>query len=214
MNAAQVNPRKVRGRPPGPDAIDIRTSILDSAESLFARKGYAATSVRDIADEVGVNPAMIHYYFGNKRTLLQRVLERTLEPLAAAIASMKAAGQAPASEIIHLLFDTFSKHPNLPGLVVREVMLPGGVMQNHFLEYLAPRLGGAVPGILAREQAEGRMKQDLDPGICALIMLSMCAFPFAARQLAEPGLGISYDETGLQNLEEHIACLLDGGFSS
>ena len=85
-------------------------------------------------------------------------------------------------------------------------------MQNHFLEYLAPRLGGSVPELLVKEQSGGRMKRDLDPRISALIILSLCAFPFVARGLAEPALDISYDEAGLMKLEQHICRLLNEGF--
>jgi AcrR family transcriptional regulator len=211
---AQKTARKQKGRPAGSGAADIRQAILDSAEALFARKGYAATSLREIADEVNVNPAMVHYYFGSKRALLQQVLECTLEPLAATIAVMKAGDDAPISEIVRLLLRTFSEHPSLPALIVREVMLPGGVMQDHFLEYLAPRLGGSVPDLLKKEQSGGRMKLDLDPRISALIIISRCVFPFVARERAEPALGISYDEDGLVKLELAIHRLLNEGFSA
>ena len=205
--------RKPKGRPSGPESADIRADILDSAESLFARKGYAATSLREIAEQVGVNAAMVHYYFGTKLALLRHVLERTLEPLAAAISEMKTRNHAPVREIVQLLLHSFSKHPSLPALVAREVMLPGGVMQSHFLEYLAPRLGGSVPELIQKEQSGGRLQSDLDPRIIALIILSLCAFPFIAREMAEPALDISYDEAGLNRLEQHIGRLLDEGFS-
>ena len=210
---AKKSARKSQGRPAGPAVADIRGNILDSAESLFARKGYAATSLREIAEEVGVNPAMVHYYYGNKKALLRHVLERSLAPLAVAIAKMKAAKDAPVGAIVHLLLNSFSQHPSLPALVAREVLLPGGVMQEHFLEYLAPRLGGSVPALLMKEQSGGRMKPDLDPGTSALIILSLCVFPFIARKLAEPALGIAYDEAGLLKLEQHIGRLLNEGFS-
>lgn len=210
---ARKSGRKTQGRPAGPSPVDIREKILDSAELLFAQKGYAATSIREIAEEVGVNSAMVHYYFGSKHALLRHVLDRTLEPLAAAIAKMKTEENAPVGEIVHLLLNSFSRHPNLPALVAREVMLPGGVMQDHFLEYLAPRLGGSVPGLLLKEQAGGRIRQDLDPGTSALIILSLCAFPFIARNLAEPALDISYDKAGMMKLEQHIGRLLNEGFS-
>lgn len=52
--------------------------ILDTAERLFAGKGYDGTSVRDIAEEAGVNIAMISYYFGSKEKLMQALFqERT-----------------------------------------------------------------------------------------------------------------------------------------
>jgi TetR/AcrR family transcriptional regulator len=201
-----------RGRPAGTDTADIRAAILDAAETLFARKGYAATSVRQIAEAVDVNPAMVHYYFGSKHALLRQVLERTLEPLAAAIGVMRAAGQAPAADIARLLLRTFSQHPSLPILIAREVILPGGVMQEHFLQYLAPRLGGSVPGLIEKEQAAGRMHADTDPKVSTLILLSLCAFPFIARDLAGPALGITYDAEGLNLLERHIERLLQEGF--
>ena len=114
---------------------------------------------------------------------------------------------------MRLLLQNFSRHPSLPALVAREVMLPGGVMQDHFLEYLAPRLGGSVPELIQKEQSGGRLHSDLDPRISALIILSLCAFPFIAREMAEPALDISYDEAGLSRLEQHIGRLLDEGFS-
>lgn len=49
---------------------DKRVHILDSAEQLFAEKGFDGTSVRDIAGHAGVNLAMISYYFGSKEKLL------------------------------------------------------------------------------------------------------------------------------------------------
>lgn len=52
--------------------------IIGTAEKLFASKGFDGTSVRDIAEEAGVNIAMISYYFGSKEKLMQAVFaERT-----------------------------------------------------------------------------------------------------------------------------------------
>jgi AcrR family transcriptional regulator len=212
--AVSSKKQKRQGRPTGQNTGAIRQCILESAEQLFAQKGYAAVSVKEIAKLAKVNPAMIHYYFGSKNSLLQQVLEQTLEPLAEAIGTMRSAQDAQVSEIARLLLRTFSEHPYLPILVVREVLLPGGVMQEHFLAFLAPRLGGAVPELLAREQAGGRMRADIDPQISALTLLSLCAFPFFARNLAEPVLGISYDEAGLEKLEQHITLLLSEGYST
>ena len=53
------------------DYNDKQVQIIDAAEKLFADKGFEGTSVRDIADEAGVNVAMISYYFGSKEKLLE-----------------------------------------------------------------------------------------------------------------------------------------------
>jgi AcrR family transcriptional regulator len=50
--------------------------LLDTAEMLFSRKGFDGTSVRDIAEEAGINTAMISYYFGSKEKLMEEIFER------------------------------------------------------------------------------------------------------------------------------------------
>lgn len=53
------------------DYTDKQKQILETAEILFANKGFDGTSVRDIADEADINVAMISYYFGSKEKLLE-----------------------------------------------------------------------------------------------------------------------------------------------
>jgi len=208
----QVSERR-RGRPAETGQQDLKAQILDAAEELFSDKGYSATSVRRIADESGVNPALVHYYFGSKKSLLQEVLERALQPLVQAIAAMKTGPQASPELIVDLLLSMASNHPNIPRLLVREALLPGGEMQQHFTENMAPHLGGALPVLLDREISAGRMRPDSDPAISALLILAMCFFPFIARALAEPVLGIKFDENGVDLLKLQITELLTRGMA-
>jgi len=55
-----------------------QTQILETAENLFARKGFDGTSVRDIAEEAGVNIAMISYYFRSKEKLMEALFEQRM----------------------------------------------------------------------------------------------------------------------------------------
>jgi AcrR family transcriptional regulator len=61
--------------------IDTKEKILDSAQRLIGDRGYAATSVRDIIADAGVNLASIHYHFGSKDDLLDAVVERKARPV-------------------------------------------------------------------------------------------------------------------------------------
>jgi AcrR family transcriptional regulator len=64
---------------PGPQGIEInhmRDRILDASAQLFSEFGYSATSFRDIARVVQVNPALIGYYFGSKQRLFNEVYKR------------------------------------------------------------------------------------------------------------------------------------------
>ena len=53
-----------------------KARILDSAERLFAEKGYASTSVREVISDAAVNLAAVHYHFHSKQALLDAVVER------------------------------------------------------------------------------------------------------------------------------------------
>lgn len=217
MNARSQKPappvRRGRGRPSADDATGLRERILDEAEARFAHKGYAATSVREIADAVDVNPAMIHYYFGNKHDLLRHVMERVLNPLGDALAGMKSSGAVTPMDVSRLMSDAAQRSPNLPLLMMREVLLPGGVMQAHFLEALAPRLGGALPGIFREEQDAGRLPRDFDPLILSLLVMALSMFPFIVRGVAESALGVDYSAAGIDALRSHMQRLLERGLT-
>jgi AcrR family transcriptional regulator len=212
MNALPKNSaRRGRGRPSPADGPDIREGILDTAEQLFASRGFAATSIREIAENVDVTPAMVHYYFGSKKRLLQAVMERALEPMAGAVAGIQKRGEVSLGDLTRLMYTMASEHPCLPQLITREVFLPGGQLQALFLRDFAPRLGGRLPTILEGEQRAGRLDPDADPGITALLLLSLCFFPFIARPAAESVLGVRYDADGLDSMAGQVSRLLERG---
>src|ERR1700709_902094 len=57
------------------DFSEKQIQIIETAEQLFAERGYDGTSVRDIADEADINVAMISYYFGSKEKLMEALFE-------------------------------------------------------------------------------------------------------------------------------------------
>ena len=59
---------------------DTARCILDAAEELFAERGFAETSLRNITTKAGVNLAAVNYHFGSKKSLIQAVFARFLNP--------------------------------------------------------------------------------------------------------------------------------------
>src|SRR5512139_929130 len=53
--------------------------ILDTSENLFAQLGYFGVTIKDVADKMGIHPALIHYYFDGKKALFDAVWERRME---------------------------------------------------------------------------------------------------------------------------------------
>jgi AcrR family transcriptional regulator len=89
-----------------------RLEILHAAARVFRRHGIAAAGMREIADEAGLSPGNLYYYFDSKDELLVFCQERTLEHMLAAVDAAKSAGQSCAEQLravlrahVHALLD-------------------------------------------------------------------------------------------------------------
>ncbi|NMM88742.1 TetR family transcriptional regulator [Rhodococcus sp. SRB_17] len=76
MNIRDIPPRS--GRRPGKS--ETRTQILDSARRAFSRNGFREATVRSIASDADVDPALIHHYFGSKEQLFTAAIALPLDP--------------------------------------------------------------------------------------------------------------------------------------
>jgi AcrR family transcriptional regulator len=75
-----TNPERKRpGRPAGPS--DTRERILASARELFARNGIDRTSIRAVAVGAGVDPALVHHYYGTKQQLFAAAIHIPIDPM-------------------------------------------------------------------------------------------------------------------------------------
>ena len=127
---------------------------------------------------------------------------------------MRHSGPERVEDIATLLFSMAAQHPAMPRLITREVLLSAGDMRETFNRDYAPKLGGALPGLIRKAQDAGRISREVDPGITALMVLSLCLFPFISRNVAGPVLGIAYDEEGLDRYLQHINTLFAQGITS
>ena len=89
-----------------------RLEILHAAARVFRRRGIAAAGMREIAEEAGLSPGNLYYYFDSKDELLLFCQERTLELMLAAVDAAKAVGQSSAAQLravlrahVHALLD-------------------------------------------------------------------------------------------------------------
>jgi AcrR family transcriptional regulator len=110
-----VTPPKHTGRRPGPTTT--RGAIEDIARKRFAEYGYDRTSMRQVAIEAGVDPALVTHYFGGKLDLFLAVVERPFDP-AALIDQVVGerpdqVGQRLAGAVLEVLEDEVARRPTL-----------------------------------------------------------------------------------------------------
>jgi len=100
--------------------------ILEIAEKLFMEKGYTATKTTEIANEAGVNHALLHYYFRTKENLFNKIYEQKINQLSGSF-SISVNDEFPFLEklkkVIEAHFDFLSKNPKLPLFIIREIVL-------------------------------------------------------------------------------------------
>jgi TetR/AcrR family transcriptional regulator len=208
--ASQGKPGRKRrpGRPTGTaHTAAIRSALLKAARELFAKRDFTAASVREIAAAARVNPAMIHYHFGDKDGLYRAMLEETLGPVLQKVQDLMDRGGRESQTSIHdaleAVMTMLAREPWVARLIVREVLAEEGPFREVFIREFAAKGGGRVPQLLQREKANGRVRKDLDPTLGALSFMSMALFPFIALPVAEKVFGIRMTDAFTRRLVEH-----------
>jgi AcrR family transcriptional regulator len=84
-----VSAAAAAGRRPG--NVDTRGEIVEAAKRVFAAKGYDGTSLRAVAREAGVDPALVHHYFEGKASLFVAAMALPFDPRAVAAHEQRAA---------------------------------------------------------------------------------------------------------------------------
>jgi AcrR family transcriptional regulator len=108
--AAPARSVKAPGRRSGAAAAATRERILRQAQRLFARKGYGATSLRELASAAGVRLFTLQHHFGSKQALyaeMMRCWEREVRELLAPLLAERGDPAALVERVVDALFDFF-----------------------------------------------------------------------------------------------------------
>lgn len=188
--AARASRKRAPGRPVGraaDDGVDLRRRLLDAAVERYARDGMAGASLRDIAEDAGVTPAMLHYYFGGKAALRAAAIEEVLMPVVSGLrAPLQRSGDdigALIAGFVEAVGEAAHAHPWLPPLWVREVLHADGALRDLMKERLAPMLARAMAQRFAEAQRDGRLNPRLDPRLLVPSLIGQTLFIAASAPL-------------------------------
>ena len=169
-----------------PDERESKERILDAAHAIFLRRGTVSARTQEIADEAGVNKALLHYYFGSKEALAEEVFRSAIGnffPRVFGILESEIALEEKAPLVISTYLDFLSAHPYLPGYVASEMHVHP--------ERIVAVFGGRGPApldVLRRQIADGVAAGSLLP-ISAeqfvVNLISLIVFPFFVRPALE-----------------------------
>lgn len=175
---------------PEPDQTS-RERILRVAGALFAEKGFAGASVREIAKTADLNISMISYYFGGKEGLYKEVLDGIFKPLLSMFQANAAMAGTARDKVVRLAGSVMSMHRKNPGplkMLLRELISPSFYFMTIARDF-APKIIGLLSGIFSEGIAKGEMRRDINPVNAAMSFMSMLNFYFTVRPIREKVLG-------------------------
>jgi len=169
-------------------------AILDAAVHLFSVHGYDGVSMRRIAEAAGVSKANIYHHFASKEALYFAIMRRSAEELAFLIENL-AEGKGTFNQRLQVFASAHLEHlfdnTERVRLVLREAFSGDEEKIRAVVEQM---LGGIVNRMIAifeTGQRAGLLRADLDPGLCATLLMGSDLFYFQAhallRQIPEAG---------------------------
>ena len=164
------------------DELSTEDKILLAAAKVFTEKGFSGTRTRDIAEEAGINLALLNYYFRTKEKLFEQVMKVKIILLFGQIIPIVTNEKTSLEEKIDLAsdkyFEILSKNPNLPIFVLSEIQKMTSDVKSILQFEKALIISNLMKEIKER-------KPDLNPFHFLLNFLSMTAFPFVVKPILQ-----------------------------
>jgi AcrR family transcriptional regulator len=162
------------------DPSSTEEKIRQAAKKVFLQKGYAGTRTRDIAEEAGINLALLNYYFRSKQKLFEVVMlekiQKLLFSLLPAINDSSTTIEEKIDLVVNNYIDVLTENPDLPIFVLSEIQ------KGNFETFPAlPIVKQVTKSVLFHQLAEKR--PDLNPAHFIVSLLGMTIFPFVARPI-------------------------------
>jgi len=185
-------------RLPGAHDGDTEHRILEAAHAVFLRRGTAGARMQEIADEAGVNKALLHYYFRTKDRLAQAVFQRAAQQLFPSVLAALASDtplEAKVAQVVQLELDHLTRRPYLPGYILSELHHHPDRLTQLIPLMLGVPLDEARRGLFTvlRHQIDERVRagtmRRIAPEQFVVNLLALCVFPFAARPMLMAMLG-------------------------
>ncbi|HVQ58192.1 MAG TPA: TetR/AcrR family transcriptional regulator [Solirubrobacterales bacterium] len=146
-------------------AVDKRRQILDAAVRVFARQGFHATRVSDIADEAGVAYGLVYHYFRSKDEVLNELFVERWSLLLTAIEEADQAGGSHRDRmaaVASFIIDSYKHDPELMKVIIVEVTRAANSFGRTHLTEIR-RAYNSIAKIVADGQEAGEFRRDIDP---------------------------------------------------
>ncbi len=211
------NAKKISGANTSAKGEDTtREQLLDAATTLFAERGIAATTVAQIAAQVGVTSAMVHYYFKTRDQLLDAIVEERIMRFTAMVWDSFTGNEADPVVLVKGLVDRLLKAcdamPWLPPLWIREIVNEGGLLREKTMQRVSLDRQRRFAECVSAGQKRGEVNEGIDPRLLYMSIIGLTLLPMAAAKIWSriPIL----EGVGKDDLARHVTALLMHGLAN
>jgi AcrR family transcriptional regulator len=168
-----------------PQNLSTEAKIRAAARTVFHKKGFAATRTRDIAEEAGINLALLNYYFRSKEKLFQIIMMETMKHFMNGMIGVfndeKTNLESKIQRVALSYIDLMIKDPEIPLFILSEIRAN---VDDFFSQMPIAKviLNSALMRQYKKAQADGEIS-NMEPIHFLINLMSMMVFPFAAAPM-------------------------------
>jgi len=161
--------------------------IKEAAKKLFTRKGFAATRTRDIAEEAGINLALLNYYFRSKQKLFDIIMlenfKQFIQGITVKVYDETATIEEKIEKIATAYIDFLTLHPDLPLFILNELRGNPSDIAEKINEEVAPMRLHLMKQLQNASNA-GKIPA-IDPFHFVANVIGLTVFPFVAKPILQ-----------------------------
>lgn len=185
------------------DELGTEQKILVAARKVFFQKGMAGARMQDIANEAGINKALLHYYFRTKEQLFETIFQESAGRFIPRVKQILSSDESFYTKIERFCNEYITmaiSNPFIPMFVLSEA-------NNKTADFLQKLFSGAAPDLsIFKKQLEdeikaGRVRPTIQLEQLLMHMLGICIFPFLSRPILNAIFNID-NEQFIQLMEE------------
>jgi AcrR family transcriptional regulator len=168
------------------EPLQTEEHIKQTAKKVFFQKGLLNATTQQIADEAGVNRALINYYFRSRDLLFKKVLEEAIAETRTKIDSIFESDEpfkTKISKYLDVFIDRNAEFPYIQNFIITEIMQDQDKMKEYFSKKRSHLLKHILPP-LKLEIEKGTMSS-VEPEHFIVNMMSMCSYPLIAKPVIQ-----------------------------
>ncbi len=207
----KVNKNNKVGRPR--QDVDKRGKLINVAKILFVKHDYDKVSIRAIANDAGVDSALIRYYFQSKLGLFTAMMQEMTAPISSQLTTLnQSVDNNSPSELMNTYYQIMSQNPDFPKLIFKIASMPQTAKNQALKDILDSVLTPKNMKLFTNMHQQEILQEGVDPTCLGISFFSMMIFPFLMPDVLKQALQLDITPEFMTHLAKQNSQLLKQGF--